>query len=142
MTTYIYAGRVTDFGDAPFPGAIPQLWIAPLQDAFGPDGGIHAARRIPITLQPSGAFTVKLVASVDLKPATRYSLRCEWLDANGIVRGWAQWDFTAAIGGGSISDMKDLDITQVWVSTSPPPIDRSGIYWVNPVTGDIREWVS
>lgn len=141
MTTYAYTGRLADFGEAPFPGATPQLWVAPYEDALGPGGFVLASRRIPVPVPSSGYFSVNLVPSADLRPETRYSLRCEWLDASGIVRGYAQWDFTAAIGGGPISDMGDLDITRVWYDTAPPPIDRAGIYWINPATGDIREWV-
>ncbi|UOQ58090.1 hypothetical protein MUN78_04390 [Leucobacter allii] len=141
MTVYTYSGTLADFGAAPFPTAKPRLWVSPLQDAFGPDGGVHAARQVPIPVSTGGSFDVALVASADLTPPTRYSLRCEWLDAAGIVRGWAQWDFTAAIGGGLIADMTDQIITRVWWGTEPPPVQRTGIYWIHPTTGDVREWV-
>ena len=141
MTTYAYTGRLTDFGEAPFPGARPRLWVAPMQDAFGPVGGVLASRQILISVPSSGYFSVDLIATADLQPQTKYSLRCEWLDTNGVVRGWSQWDFYAAIGGGPIADMGEVIITRVWYGETPPPVQRAGIYWVNPITGDIREWV-
>ncbi|MEQ6899473.1 hypothetical protein [Microbacterium sp. KR10-403] len=144
MTTYSYTGKLTDFGEAPFASAIPRLWVAPEGDAFAP-GGPAAARRIPVTVASDGSFSVALVASADLLPPTRYALRCEWLtaDASGqeVLAGWAEWVFTAAIGGGPISTMPNLPITRVWYATTAPPVNRSGIYWVHPTTGDVREWV-
>lgn len=141
MTTYAYTGRLTDFGESPFPAAKPRLWVSPKRDAFGPGGGVLASRPVPVVVADDGTFTVHLVASVDLTPATGYSLRCEWVDASNVVRGWAQWDFTAALGGGPISDMTDAIITRVWFGTTPPPVQRAGIYWVHSETGDVREWV-
>lgn len=142
MATSIYTGKLSDFGEAPFLTAKPELWVAPHGDAFGSSGGVHAARKIPIQLRLDGGFEVRLVPSADLTPFTRYSLRCDWLDVNGISQGWAQLDFTAAIGGGAISDMTDLDLTRVWVGEEAPPLQRTKIYWLHPVTGDVREWVS
>lgn len=141
MAVYTYTGKLTDFGEAPFPNATPRLWVSAKRAAFGPDGGVLATRPVPVPLTESGQFAVNLIASVDLHPETGYSLRAEWLDADGIVRGWEQWDFTAAIGGGPISDMKDVVITRVWYDVNPPPVQRAGIYWIHPVTGDVREWV-
>ena len=142
MTAYIYTGTLADFGERPFPGAVPRLWVSPYRDAFGRDGAVYAGRQIPVYVRPTGQFEVELVASADLKPPTKYSLRCEWLDAEGVVRGHAQWDFTAALGGGPIADMADAIITRVWAGVNPPPVQREGIYWINPETGDVREWVS
>lgn len=141
MTTYAYTGTLADAGEAPFPDAVPNLYVVPLQDTFGPAGGVLASRRISIAVATNGTFSVRLVASVDLTPQTKYELRCDWLDAAGNLRGWASWKFTAAIGGGPISQMKDVILTRVWYSTSRPPVDRQGIYWINPETGDVREWV-
>ena len=139
MAVYNYTGKLTDFGEAPFPSALPRLWVEPLRDAFSPSGPA-AARRIPITVPASGDFTVALTASIDLIPPTPYSLRCEWLDADtGNVRGWAQWDFTAQIGGGPIATMPN-HITRVWYDTAEPPANRVGIIWIHPITDDVRVW--
>lgn len=140
MAVYTYTGKLTDFGEAPFPNAIPRLWVAPMQDAFSPVGPA-AAKRIPITVASNGSFSVELEASVDLIPPTRYTLRCEWLQSadDPDPRGWAQWDFTAQIGGGPISTMPGT-LTRVWYATTQPPVNRSGIYWIHPTTGDVKVW--
>lgn len=139
MATYTYTGRLTDFGEKPFLTATPKLWVEPEHPAFS-DTGPAVARRILITVASNGSFSVDLVASADLTPNTRYRLRCEWLDS-GVLAGWTEWIFTALIGGGSIADMPDSVITNVWYAVSPPPVNRSGIYWIHPTTGDVREWV-
>ena len=115
--------------------------MSPQRDAFGPGGGVLASRQIAVAVKANGSFVVDLVASADLRPVMDYTLRCEWLDADGVVRGWSQWDFTAAIGGGDISDMQSSAVKRVWYAEYPPPVSRAGIYWLHPVTGDVKEWV-
>lgn len=147
MATYTYTGRLTDLGESPFPGASPRLWVAPENegsfDPFTP-AGPGASRRIPIQLGDDGAFSVDLVASVDLSPPTRYLLRCDWFTTSEagseVLAGWSEWRFTALIGGGPISTMPDGVFTRVWYSITPPPVSRPGIIWVHPNTGDVREW--
>lgn len=142
MAVYIYTGKLTDFGEAPFPEANPRLWVEPEADAFSPSGPA-AAKRIPITVATNGNFSVDLTASADLIPPAKYSLRCEWFAADatgqdGLI-GWSQWNFVAAYGGGEISTMPN-GFTRVWYSVSAPPLERRGIYWVHPTTGDVKEW--
>lgn len=141
MAVYSYTGKLTDFGEAPFPNAYPRLWVAPQRDAFSPSGPA-AAKRIPVEVASNGTFSVDLTASIDLVPPTPYTLRCEWLSSanDPDPKGWAQWDFTAQPGGGDIATMPGV-MTRVWYSTKQPPVNRSGIYWVNPATDDVKEWV-
>lgn len=140
MAVYDYTGKLTDFGEAPFPDAYPRLWVSPQQDAFSPSGPA-AAKHIPVTVASDGSFSVELIASIDLVPPTPYTLRCDWLNGpGGDPLGWAQWDFTAQPGGGPIATMPGV-MTRVWYSTSQPPVSRAGIFWINPVTDDVKEWV-
>lgn len=139
MASYTYTGKLTDFSETPFPSAQPKLWVEPEREAMTKTHAL-ATKRIPITVASNGSFSVDLVPSADLTPPTRYRLRVEWLD-NATLIGWTDWLFTALIGGGSIGDMTDGEPTNVWYSTSYPPINRSGIIWIHPVTGDVREWV-
>lgn len=141
MAVYAYIGKLADFGEAPFPNAFPRLWVSPVRDAFSPEG-VVAAKRIPVAVASNGGFSVNLEASIDLVPPTTYSLRCEWLSSadDPDPRGWAQWDFTAQIGGGPIATMPN-HLTRVWYETTQPPANVPGIYWVNPVTDDVKEWI-
>ncbi|OIU88670.1 hypothetical protein [Microbacterium sp. AR7-10] len=139
MAVYAYTGKLTDFGEAPFPDAIPKLTVVPLRDAFSPSGPA-AAKPIVVPVASTGAFSVDLIASIDLIPPTAYSLRCEWLNAGNDPVGWAQWDFTAQPGGGPISTMPGSTLTRVWYATTAPPVNRPGIYWIHPTTGDVRVW--
>lgn len=147
MATYTYTGRLTDLGESPFPEAYPRLWVEPEKtQPFGPftPSGPGADRRITIPLASNGTFSVDLVASADLIPPTRYILRCDWFmtgsGGDEVLTGWSEWRFTALIGGGPLSTMPDAPVTRVWFSTTPPPVNRPGVIWVNPVTGDVREW--
>lgn len=139
MTVYTYTGKLADFSDAPFPDALPRLWVEGKHAAVS-KGSMHALKRVHVPVNSRGFFSVSLVASVDLTPESPYLLRCEWLDGDTVL-GWTEWEFTALIGGGNIADMPSGVITNVWYSTLPPPVDRAGIFWINPETGDVREWV-
>lgn len=142
MAVYDYTGKLTDFTEQPFPGAVPRLYVVPNGDAFSPSGP-SAKRRIPIDVASNGTFSVSLTASIDLIPHTAYTLRCDWFSAtaNGqeVPGEWSLWEFTAQPGGGSIATMPNK-ITRVWYSTSQPPVDRTGITWIHPVTDDVKEW--
>ncbi len=139
MTVYTYTGKLADFSDAPFPEAQPRLWVEGRHASTSPRV-LHALKRVRVPVNSRGFFSVDLVASTDLSPASDYVLRCEWLDADTVI-GWTEWEFTALIGGGNIADMPTGEITNVWYSTMPPPVDRTGIIWIHPETGDVREWV-
>jgi hypothetical protein len=138
MATYPYTGTLTDFAEQPIAGAAPRLRVMPERDSFGPSGPL-ASRGIPVSLEADGkTFTTHLVATVDTSPQTRYTLVCDWFaqDVGGqeILAGWAEWTFTAAIGGGEIKDMFDAPAS-VWFVGPPWPaqpvvgafyLDRTG----------------
>lgn len=143
MAVYTYTGKLTDFGEAPFPDAKPRLWVEPTRDAFSPSGP-SSRKRIPVTVAADGSFSVDLTASIDLTPPTPYALRCEWFAADitsddGLV-GWSQWEFTAQVGGGPVATMPGTTLTRVWYATTAPTVSRTGIYWVHPFTGDVKVW--
>ena len=141
MTTYTYpyTGKLADFADTPFPKARPRLWVEG-ETASMSQSSVHALKRVEVPVAETGHFSVALVASADLVPPTPYILRCEWLDGDTVL-GWSTWKFTDLIGGGNIANMQDGETTNVWYSTQSPPANRGGIIWINPVTGDVREWV-
>lgn len=138
MAVYPYTGKLTDFGDAPFPNAVPRLWVAAKNDAISPSG-LAAARPISVAVATNGSFSVDLTASIDLTPPTPYTFRCDWLTEDDEPLGYAEWEFTAQIGGGPIATMPGV-LTRVWYATTQPPVNRSGIYWIHPTTGDLQAW--
>lgn len=71
MATYTYTGKLTDFGEAPFPNAHPRLWVEAREPALGLHGPL-APRRIPVTVASNGTFSVQLIASVDTVPTAQY----------------------------------------------------------------------
>lgn len=142
MAVYDYTGKLTDFTEQPVPGAVPRLYVVPNGDAFSPSGP-SAKRRIPVEVASNGTFTVSLTASTDVVPETAYTLRCDWFTTTvfgqEVQQDWSEWEFSAQPGGGSIATMPNK-IMRVWYSTSRPPVDVAGIFWVNPVTGDVKVW--
>lgn len=143
MAVYEYTGKLTDFSEQPFPGAVPRLAVVPNGDAFSPTGP-SSKRTIPVPVGGDGSFSINLTASIDLIPETTYTLRCDWFTttASGqeVPAGWSEWEFTAQPAGGPIASMPNK-VTRVWYSTSQPPVDREGIIWIHPTTGDVKEWV-
>ena len=103
MAKATYTGKLTDFGEVPFPDDVPKLWVAPKRGAFGAVG-VLATRRVAITVAPNGSFSVDLVPSAALMPPQSYLLRCEWSGG-----GSTEWEFTALRGGGNIKDMAVID---------------------------------
>lgn len=143
MARYTYTGNVTDLRGAAFPGASPRAWVTTDRDVFTP-GGLGSHRDVRITVESNGSFDVTLEASADLTPPSPYTIRCEWFTVteNGqeVLAGWSEWTFTAQIGGGPVSTMPGVKLTRVWYSPLPPPVSRTGIYWLDPETGDVRIW--
>lgn len=134
MATYTYTGKLTDVGEAPFPGAIPRLWVEPATEMFGP-GGPLATKRVPVTVAANGSFSVALVASVDTVPAARYRLRCEWLDGDTVL-GSSSWDFNAVVGGGNITESAGAPASVWWVGPPWPAGLPSGFYF-DKITNDV-----
>lgn len=142
MAVCSYSGRLTDFAEAPFPAAAPRLWVVADRDAFGVNGAL-ASRRVAVPVTRRGEFTFDLVPSVNTAPPTRYRLCCEWLDGDGGVAGWSEWEFTAALGGGPIKDMALIPISRFWCGPTPPLNPGPGLWWLD--TSDypyvMKEWV-
>lgn len=129
MAIYTYTGTLADLGGAPFPEAIPRLWVVAERDTFGPDGPIPAAKKVEITVASSGAFSVQLHDSASLSPPTRYRLRCLWLDGDsGDPVGFAEWVFTAFPGGGPINEGGEPPTYSVWIGPPWPAAGTPGLY--------------
>ena len=130
MALETYTGRLTDFGGTPFPNATPRLWIEPERTGFT-EGGVLATKRIPVTLDPNGDFSVKLHASSTVRPEAIYVLKCEWLDGSTVL-GWAEWmRFRAPVGGGDLGEINQ-EQPPTWAilyGDGPPPEHlTSGLY--------------
>lgn len=142
MAIATYSGRLSDFAEEPFPSASPRLFVLAERDAFGPTGAL-SRRQIPVAVNALGEFSFDVVPSADTAPPTRYRLICEWLDVDQAVIGWSEWAFTAAVGGGPISEMGLIPITRFWCGPTEPPNRGPGLWWLD--TSDypylMKEWV-
>lgn len=125
MARYTYTGRLTNFARGTIPaGAEPRLYVKPVQPGYG-GLGLLADRRIPVTLESDGSFSVRLEASNSVRPEALYELICEWLDQSGNPQGFSRWAlFRAPVGGGNIADLVDLappSGVQLMYGYGPPP---------------------
>ena len=129
MGTNTYTGRLTDFGDAPFPAAHPKLWVEPEESGYSTNG-LLAKKRIPVTVAPNGSFSVELESSSAVRPEAIYLLRCEWLDGDTVL-GWTEWaKFRAPVGGGNIGELSQAPQPpwSIAYGFGPPPPSITGIY--------------
>lgn len=138
MALYTYTGTLADLGGVPFPGALPRLWVEADRDTFGPDGPIPARKRVIVNVATDGTFSVSLTASTETSPPVRYFLLCEWLDQSSSPVGFAQWEFTAYMGGGPIKDGAQAPLSVWWVGPPWPQGTPPGLY-VNKVTNWVGE---
>lgn len=127
MSSYNYSGTLTDIGLGPLAGQQPVMRVRPEVEAFGPDGLVSAAP-VPVTLNPStGAFSMTLIPSGELTPATGGPTGVPYvidvgrfeqsLDGSYFV-GVDVWKFTAVAGGGNVGEMNGGSLLAVWVG--PP----------------------
>lgn len=122
MGRYTYTGKLTNFGRSPFPNSTSvNLWVEPKTPGFA-STGLMADRRIPVTVESNGDFSVRLEASASVRPEVTYLLRAEWFES-GTLLGWTEWPFRAAVGGGNISDAIELPVGkwQIAYGYGPPP---------------------
>jgi hypothetical protein len=99
-----------------------------------------ASRPVDAALQSDGSFTVNLIPNEQVTPATWYTLRLVWLDAekNFTSTDYPQWRFTVTnVNGPLMDDVQTGAPTglEVWVGTENNPDYR---FWYNPVTADLR----
>lgn len=140
MPLYAYTGYLTDLGGAPFPDAVPRLWVEADRDTMGPDGPLPARKRVPVSIGAGGSFSILLTASQDTNPPIQYALRCEWLDGDTVL-GFAEWQFTAYPGGGPISSGFNAPVAATWWVGPPwPPLGTRGMYY-DKTTDDVGQVV-
>ena len=139
MAVYTYSGRLTDIGLGALVNANPVMRVRPVVEAFGPSGLISQAP-VPVTITPAtGAFSMSLIPSGELTPATGGSAGVDYvievgrfeeaIDGSAVFAGLDVWRFTAVAGGGNVGDMAGSSLLAVWVGppwpSSPLP---AGLY--------------
>ncbi|MFC7430973.1 MULTISPECIES: hypothetical protein [unclassified Agrococcus] len=122
---YVYEGTLTDLGLDALVGLSPQLRVRPQREAYGPDGELVSAAPVTVDVAASGAFSVSLAASTDLRPVTRYVIEVgrfeETFDGPRFL-GVDTWVFPAAVGGGRITE-QDSEAWPFAVFVGPPVAD-------------------
>lgn len=149
MSLFAYTGTLADIRLGMLTDLAPLCWVRPEVESFGPDGLVSAVR-VPLTMNPtSGAFTVNLIPSGELTPATGGPAGVDYIievalfkptvDGDTFLAGTDVWKFTAVAGGGNVGTMQGGSTLAVWIG--PPfgawpsaPLPK-GLY-LDPITGD------
>jgi hypothetical protein len=147
-------GTLNDFSLSSLASYSPRIIFTASEPAASP-ARLLSTRPVTVTPAASGAFTVELHPTTQLRPAgVHYTIRIEWLDADGGFVGVdiAGWKLFVPDSGGDITDLTDASpgSSLIWVGLVPPPgTPAPGQLWVvmNPLnpddpanTGEIREW--
>ncbi len=142
-TTYTYTGRLSDLGVTTLTPYRPELRVYPERESWGPDGPVMD-RKVLVTLNKStGSFSVDLIASPDLEPPGPYILSLSFFEDEAVgshLAGRNWWRFYAAYGGGKIAQMGPESLGSIWEGVTTPPVENSKVTWVDPVTGDVKEF--
>ena len=127
MSSYAYTGTLTDIGLGALAGAMPVMRVRPEVEAFSPEGLVSAAP-VPVTLNTAtGAFSMTLVPSGELRPARGGTAGVDYIIEVGrfeesidgaYFTGLDIWKFTALVGGGNIGGMVGGSLLAVWAG--PP----------------------
>ncbi|MEU4016168.1 hypothetical protein AB0E56_12995 [Microbacterium sp. NPDC028030] len=128
MPTYEYTGTLADIGLGVLTDLAPLMWVHPEVEAFSPEGLISATP-VPVAVDPvTGAFSMDLVPSGDLTPATGGGSGVDYVievvlfkptvDGESFIAGTDVWKFTAVAGGGNVGEMNGGSLLAVWVG--PP----------------------
>jgi len=140
MVTYQYTGTLADIGLGALTPHAPVMRVRPEVEAFAAlSARLISAVPVPVTLDPvTGAFSMTLVPSADLTPATGGSAGVDYIIEVGrfeqaidgtYFAGIDAWKFTAVVGGGNVGDMNGGSLLSVWIGPPWPPLPSlRGLY--------------
>lgn len=137
----IYTFSYTDAALAPLAVLMPELRFILSEESIAVTGQLISDRPVLGTLFSDGTGYVDLVPNEAIIGVTHYRVQGTYLDSGGTPVGMDLFTFTAREGGGPISEMINPGTYNPaiwWVDTEEPP--SKNVIWLNPVTGDIKEW--
>lgn len=150
----VITGTLLDFSlDALAPYS-PRLIFTGSQPATA-GGKLLSTRPFMVRVEADGSFSVDVQPNDVTYPATYYTVRVEWLDADDGFIGVDLWDFPIYVpsSGGNIGDLMQTTANPqlAWVGVNPPSgvLPVATVWWlqVNPddpddprATGILYEW--
>lgn len=139
----LVTGTLRNFGIESLAPYSPQIVFTPSGNAVLGDY-LLATDPIVVTPQVSGVFEVNLAPTVDIRPDCWYTIAIQWLDAGGnyIRKDFPDWKLRVPSIGGTVTALLAVPANpaQVWVGETPPPNPVPGTWWLNPTTGELKEW--
>lgn len=146
MALVTITGTLSDLGLVSLAAFNPEIRLVPHRASFK---GAKFLSTKPVVAIPAsnGAFSMQVESLEDTRPYTRATLQAWWQEPGKPgEQGWNSVDliedFQIPPGGGAIGDIAGLafDPTKVIVSESEPWNPAYSTWWLNPVTGDLKEW--
>lgn len=141
----LVTGTLRDFGLQSLAEYSPQVIFTPSSPAIG---GPYLLATEPVVAIPliGGQFEANLIPTIDLRPDCWYTISIQWLNLDGdyIRKDFLDWKLRIPSAlGGEISDLLAAppNPSQAWVGESPPDNPAPGTWWLNPTTGELKEWI-
>lgn len=138
-------GRLTDVSADPMRDAEPTL-IFEYTSAAVAGSSVLAPRPVVVAPAWNGYFEVNLTDSAKILPGGHYTLTIEWRDARTrqLHRSRMPWELHVPAAGGTLAELLRLpaNAANVWTGTTPPKNPVRGLWWLNPETGDLKEWTN
>lgn len=118
-------------------GKHPTLVFAPSGPAVGNAGVFAPERATVVPVGATGYFEANLQPTDTLRPAIYYTVSIQWGRGR---RALLPWKLSVPSAGGLLADLLRVpaQASQVWIGVDPPP--TPGGLWLDPVTGDLKEW--
>lgn len=141
----IYTGKITDasFRAIGWTGLSLTARTETSSGDVSTAGRLIVTREVPVALEEDGSFSVNLIASDDIVGTPRYIVTATYLDNFGQYSRRDMFRFYARRSGGLIAQesIDNMPTTQfTWVGINPPPSPIPWTSWLNPVTGEYKEW--
>lgn len=132
-------GIISDYGMGHLVGLHPTLLFTPSGPSLGNTRIFAPHTEVIAPIDATGYFEAELQPTEDLNPAVHYVVTVRWGAGRRVV---LPWRLTVPPAGGVLSELLPVlsNPANVWVGVEPPENPSPGVWWLNPITGELQEW--
>lgn len=131
-------GVLSDYKIGHLVGLHPALHFQPSGAAVGVTG-VFAPETVVVQVSATGRFEAELQPTTTLRPSAYYTVAVRWGAGRSAT---LPWKLSVPAAGGALADLLKVPANPgaAWADTTPPPEPTVGLWWLNPDTGDLKEW--